>query len=258
MVGRLLGGAVEAAKDWDASYGNLGTGSLYLTPVDATVTTSPLNGCPPAHVALNSTGQYAVELLPLQYNLLSPSDWDGYEGAEGLSASDMVILDDYLGDEVEDNDPVGFWLDKLDITEGVDVASATTAAYDVAPGWDNSAYGGSAGCTSCAPDSAFLRVDLIYTIEVEGNAYQSQMSGGDCSATPLLTDVYGNAIYAFIGDSAHDYSVGASTTTVDLVAAYEGFYEDLKSFDVEGTTPYSGQKPFPFGHPVITGGTSTA
>lgn len=253
VVGRLLGGAVEAAKDWDASYGNLGTGSLYLTPVDAVVTTDPLSGCPPAHVTTDSTGQYAVELLPLQYNLLSPSDWDGYEGADGLSASDMVVLDDYLGDEVEDNDLVGFWLDKLDITEGGwDVASATTAAYDVAPGWDNTAYGGSAGCTSCAPDSAFLRVDLMYTIEVEGNAYQSQMSGEDCSATPLLTDDYGNAIYAFIGDAVHGYSVGASTTEVNLAEAYEDFYEDFKGYDFSAA--YSKQKPFPFGHPVITGG----
>ena len=68
VVGRIIGGHEEAAKEWGASTNNLGFSSLLLVPQEVSVAVPDLATCPAVKVTTDpATGQYDALILPTKY-----------------------------------------------------------------------------------------------------------------------------------------------------------------------------------------------
>ena len=82
VVGRIIGGNEEAAKEWGASTNNLGFSSLLLVPQDVTAAVPDLATCPAVKVTTNpATGEYDALILPTKYRPAvggSSGDADAY------------------------------------------------------------------------------------------------------------------------------------------------------------------------------------
>ena len=68
VIGRIIGGTQEAAKEWDASVNNLGLASLMIVPFDISPAVPSLATCPAVKLTTDpTTGQYDARILPTKY-----------------------------------------------------------------------------------------------------------------------------------------------------------------------------------------------
>ena len=107
IVGRVIGGEVQAAKEWDASQNNLGIASFQMVkenPVENSESFSLAHTCPAVQVTTDIKGQYDVLVTPGHYRMATPHDAAGFPAI--FSKNDYSDLD-VMGWEGE---PVDSWV----------------------------------------------------------------------------------------------------------------------------------------------------
>ena len=188
IVGRVIGGEVQAAKEWDASQNNLGIASFQLVkenPVENSESFSLAHTCPAVQVTTDIKGQYDVLVTPGHYRMATPHDAAGFPAI--FSKNDYSDLD-VMGWEGE---PVDSWVHAFrdatkDDGEGNyninDPAYAQWKTIEKTAWNQEEHYPDKSIDGEAMPSNAYHRVDLVHRPTPQISVEQRQV-GDDATCT---------------------------------------------------------------------------
>ena len=259
IVGRVIGGEVQAAKEWDASQNNLGIASFQLVkenPVENSESFSLAHTCPAVQVTTDIKGQYDVLVTPGHYRMATPHDAAGFPAI--FSKNDYSDLD-VMGWEGE---PVDSWVHAFrDATkdDGEGNYNINDPAYAqwktvAKTEWNQELqYPGKSISGDALPEDAYHRIDLVHRPDPTIRVLQTSADDSGVCSRNRHEHIYEPLEDVFLGETHltidNENGLFASPLAESLVSYQQ--YRTSQEDELDSEASFDGAIPFLMGLPVI-------
>ena len=274
VVGRIIGGYEEAAKEWGASTNNLGFSSLLLVPYELSVAIPDLATCPAVKVTTDpETGQYDAEILPTKYRPAvggttgdADSFFDKYhqdtifinqnlqvitvqgwqhatpgQGEDGVTPGWDYAFREHLlvGDNGNQNPNIGDYM----VIDGSKLTSMSSFTAPVEYNQADTIHG-----IPTSGADVYDRKDLVYIAPSELTAFQkTATTEAECTTSTTRTLDPNRVGDRFLGDTRIMRNIGDKS----FLAALDGYLYHSADDTTDDT-----RIPFPAGLPIISTATN--